>query len=186
VTGPREDASSEATTDAPSVAYYHVDADATAEEFLAVSKLYARDVVDHYGLTADVDALDWEVSTRAKRRAGAVRHRDGQPEAVSLTWEHFETAGWDAVAETIRHELVHVHLLNEYDDGSHGERFRTLAAELRTGTHCDRFADPRWWVVCRSCGRRIARYRRSKLVREVDSYQCGECGGDLFVEETDA
>ncbi len=164
-------------TDESRVSSYHIASDATVEEFLAVAKLYARDVVDRHQLTVTVDDLDWEVSTRATRRAGAVKHRDGRPEVVSLTWAYFETKGWDAMAETIRHELVHVHLLNEHDDGSHGERFRTLAAELRTGVRCERFAEPRWWIVCQSCGARLARYKRSKLVREVESYRCGDCGG---------
>lgn len=166
-------------TDETRVGYYHIAPDVTVEEFLAVSKLYARDVVDRHELAVEVDGLDWEVSKRAKRRAGAVKYRDDRPEAVSLTWEFFQTQGWGAMAETIRHELVHVHLLNEYGDGSHGERFRQLADELRTTVHCERFAEPTWWIVCQSCGHRTARYRRSKLVENVESYRCGDCGGTL-------
>ncbi|MWG34626.1 SprT-like domain-containing protein [Halomarina oriensis] len=166
---------------APDVAYYALDSEVSVEEFLAVSKVYARDVVRAYDLSVSVSALDWEVSKRAKRRAGAVKHRDGEPLAVSLTWEHFQERGWGAAAETVRHELLHVHLLNEHDDPSHGERFRTLADRLQTGVHCERFADPNWWVVCASCGSRLARYRRSKLVAETEAYRCGGCGGRLRV-----
>ncbi|WP_142860547.1 SprT-like domain-containing protein [Salinigranum halophilum] len=173
-------------TAGPDPASYHIGTDATVEEFLAVSRVYARAVVDHYGLTADVDDLEWEVSTRAKRRAGAVKSRAGRPETVSLTWAYFRANGWAAVAETIRHELVHVHLLNEHGDGSHGERFRRLAADLQTNVHCERFVEPRWWIVCQSCGQRLARYRRSKLVRDVASYRCGDCGGTLRRTEPDA
>ena len=165
--------------------YYHIASDATEADFLAVAKSYARDVVDEYGLSVDVTGLEWEVSTRAKRRAGAVKYRDDTPETVSLTWAYFETMGWAAMAETIRHELAHVHLLNEYGDGSHGERFRELAARLETGVACERFATPKWWVVCRSCGERLARYRRSKLVTDVESYRCGSCGGSLRREAAD-
>nr|WP_305794436.1 SprT-like domain-containing protein [Halomarina rubra] len=125
--------------------------------------------------------MDWEVSKRAKRRAGAVRHRDGEPLAVSLTWEQFQERGWGAAAETIRHELLHVHLLNEHGDAGHGERFRTLAEQLQTGVRCERFADPNWWVVCEDCGSRLARYRRSKLVTDTASYRCGGCGGSFRV-----
>lgn len=165
--------------------HYHIAPDVTHEEFLAVAKLYARAVVEDHGLAVDVDALDWEVSTRAKRRAGAVKHRDACPETVSLTWDYFQTKGWDAMAETIRHELVHVHLLNEFADCSHGERFRRLATQLDTGVHCERFAEPNWWVVCRSCGQRTGRYRRSKLVTNVEAYRCGNCGGRLRREKND-
>lgn len=159
--------------------YYAVDADASVPEFVAVAKVYAREVVRRYDLSVNVSALDWEVSKRAKRRAGAVKHRDGTPVAVSLTWEHFQRRGWAATAETIRHELAHAHLLNEHGDGTHGERFRELAARLRTSVHCERFAEPNWWIRCEDCGSELARYRKSKLVTDTDSYRCGGCGGAL-------
>jgi predicted SprT family Zn-dependent metalloprotease len=78
-----------------------------------------------------------------------------------------------------------VHLLNEADDPSHGPRFRDLADRLETHVHCDRFVDPDWWVVCESCETRLARYRRSKLVQNPGDYACGNCGGDLRVEEAE-
>jgi len=168
------------------VDWYALDADCSTAEFLAVARVYAREVVDAYDLTIDVGSLSWEVSTRAKRRAGAVRYRDGDPEAVVLTWAHFENEGWAAAAATIRHELVHVHLLNEYGDASHGKRFRTLAERLHTHVNCDRFVPPAWWVVCTDCGARLARYRRSKLVDNPEQYRCGDCGGAFRVEQNDA
>jgi SprT-like protein len=157
----------------------------THEEFLAAAKLYARDVVERHDLNANVSALSWEVSTRAKRRAGAVFYRDLEPEAVTLTWEYFAEEGWEAVAEMVRHELIHVHLLNEADDPSHGERFEMLAAELDTHVRCDLFADPKWWVVCRDCGARLARYRRSKVVESPEQYECGTCSGPLSVSRNE-
>jgi predicted SprT family Zn-dependent metalloprotease len=169
----------DATVDASA---YRIDADCTRAEFLAVCKVYARDVVDAHDLTVAVSDLDWAVSTRAKRRAGVVEHRDGTPETIKLTWEHFESKGWPAVAATVRHELIHVHLLNEADDASHGERFRRLADRLDTSVRCERFADPKYWVVCDDCGTRLARYRRSKLVERPERYACGDCGGPLSVE----
>lgn len=161
---------------------YAVAPDATHEQFLAATKLYARAVVDEHDLSVDVSGLDWEVSTRAKRRAGAVLYRDGEAETVRLTWDQFENEGWAAAAATVRHELVHVHLLAEADDPGHGERFRALAEELDTHVHCERFADPEWWVTCEDCGARLARYRRSKLVDQPGDYRCGDCGGPFRVE----
>jgi len=164
---------------------YHVSRDCSREEFLAVAKVYAREVADRHDLSVSVSDLEWSVSDRAKRRAGAVKHRDGDPQSVVLTWGQFEARGWAATAATIRHELIHVHLLNEADDPSHGDRFRDLAQRLDTGVHCDRFTDPDWWVVCENCGTRLARYRRSKLVTKPEAYACGDCGGDLRVEAVD-
>lgn len=170
------------TTETPTLDadFYAVDPDASTSEFLAVAKVYARGVVESYGLTVDVSGLEWEVSKRAKRRAGVVKYRNESPETVSLTWEYFREHGWGATAEVIRHELIHVHLLNEDGDASHGDAFREWATELQTSITCERFAEPNWWVVCESCGSEMARYRKSKLVKNPESYRCGGCGGSLY------
>lgn len=161
---------------------YAVGSDCAHEEFLAAAKVYARAVVAEHDLTASVSDLSWEVSTRAKRRAGAVKYRDGDPQAVVLTWAHFENSGWEAMAATIRHELAHVHLLNEAGDASHGKRFQRLAERLHTHVNCERFVPPEWWVVCTECENRLGRYRRSKLVTNPAQYQCADCGGAFRVE----
>jgi SprT-like protein len=174
--------------DGPSVdpSYYAVDTDASPEEFLAACKLYARDVAAAFDLSVDVGALDWTVSRRAKRRAGQVRYRDGEPETVVLTWGYLDAHGWAAMAETVRHELAHVHLLNEHGDASHGERFERWAERLDTHRHCEPFTQPEWWVVCEDCDAALARYRESKLVRRVDEYRCGSCGGALRLVDGDS
>lgn len=164
---------------------YAITPDCTHEEFLAVAKVYAREVVDRHDLTATVSDLDWRVSTRAKRRAGAVEYRDGEPKAVVLAWGQFAERGWAAVAETVRHELIHVHLLNEESEPGHGSAFRRLADRLNATVHCDRFSEPKWWVVCVDCDARLARYRRSKLVTEPERYRCRNCGGDFRVERNE-
>ena len=162
-------------------AAYAIDTGCSHEEFLAVARVYARAVVDAHDLTVPVSDLEWSVSTRARRRAGAVKYVDGTPTEIVLTWAQFQGNGWTATAATVRHELAHAHLIAEADDPSHGQRFRRLANRLDTHVHCERFADPEWWVTCRDCGHRLARYRRSKLVDNPDQYRCGECGGRLAV-----
>lgn len=179
-TGGESDGVSELTTD-----YFDIGQDVSEREFLAVAKVYARDVVRSYDLSVDVSGLDWEVSRRAKRRAGAVKYRDGTPETVSLTWAYFQAHGWGATADTVRHELIHVHLLNEADDPTHGAAFRRWADRLQTHVHCERFTEPNWWVVCEDCGSELARYRRSKLVEHPDLYRCGGCGGRLEARAAD-
>lgn len=168
--------------DVPDPDYYAVAPDCTEAEFLAAARAYARSVVSAHDLSADVSGLEWEVSRRAKRRAGAVKHRDGEPRAVSLTWAHFSEHGWAATAATVRHELVHVHRMNEAGDAGHGAGFRALAEALDAPLTCERFVEPRWWVVCEDCGARVGRYRRSRLVEHPRRYRCGECGGALRVE----
>ncbi|MEF8812732.1 MAG: SprT-like domain-containing protein [Halovenus sp.] len=78
---------------------------------------------------------------RARRERG--RSRDDTPEAVVLTRGQLEYDGWTAMAATIRHELVHAHLIGAYGDASHGERFRRLADRLGAPRHCDGSPTPR-------------------------------------------
>lgn len=162
-------------------AEYELTPDCSEREFLAVAKVYAREVADVFDLTVSVSDLEWEVSKRAKRRAGAVKYRDDEPLAVVLTWRQFEQRGWKAMASTIRHELLHVHLLNEGVGPGHGREFERLAEQLETTVNCERFAEPKWWVECRECSARLARYRRSKLVESPDQYRCRDCGGRFEV-----
>jgi len=79
------------TGDAPGLdtEFYAIEGDVSTDEFLAVARVYAREVARNYDLSVAVDDLEWEVSKRAKRRAGAVKYRNGEPETVSLTWELF-------------------------------------------------------------------------------------------------
>jgi len=164
--------------------FYRISPDCSQSEFLSAAKVYARRVAEEYDLHVRVSDLSWEVSTRAKRRAGAVKRVGGKPAAISLTWEYFQQKGWKEVAATIRHELIHVHLINQYDDHSHGERFRRLADRLNTHVNCDRFCDPKWWVICEDCGSRVPRYRKSKLVKNPDKFQCGNCSGTFVIKKS--
>lgn len=165
---------------------YRIPTDCTHEEFIAAAKVYARTVVETYDLAVRVSELDWEVSTRAKRRAGAVKSRDGEPTTISVTWKYFQTNGWEQVAAIVRHELIHVHLINRHDDHTHGDRFRAWAEKLETDVRCDRFSEPKWWVSCTECATEIPRYRRSKLVTDTEKYRCGDCGGQLQVVENNS
>jgi len=167
----------------PDDRWYEIDQNCSREELLAVSKVYAREVIDRFDLSVDVSTLEWSISMRAKRRAGAVKYSGSVPKEVILTWEYFENCGWEKVAETIRHELIHIHLLNEKGDSSHGPDFKRWAAKLDTEVNCVRFSEPKWWVTCSSCSNRYARYRRSKLVNRPSEFQCGKCGGRLAVVE---
>ena len=170
----------------PDADHYTIAPPCTHEEFLAVAKVYARAVVRAADLSVEVSALEWKVSTRAKRRAGALTYRGDEPVRVTLAWKQFEQRGWSATASTIRHELLHAHLLNEGVGPGHGPEFRRLAQALETNVHCERFTDPTWWVHCTDCSHQIARYRRSKLVSNPEQYRCGECGGRLRVERNDS
>jgi predicted SprT family Zn-dependent metalloprotease len=164
------------------LSWYNIDPDCSEEEFLAVSKVYARDIIAEYELSVDITTIDWEISKRAKRRAGLIKYEDKTPTAIVLSWKLFANEGWDAMAATIRHELIHAHLLNTNKDASHGADFKSLAEELKTHVHCDRFVEPEWIIRCTDCGCEFPRYRRSKVVKNPEQYSCGDCGGTLISE----
>ena len=159
----------------------------TKAALLDRAREYAREVVADYFPDADLglEDVEWEVSTRAKRRAGATKYNRWTGEvAVSLTWAAYQRLGWEAMRETIRHELVHVWQLRTRGKAGHGPDFRAKAADLDASLHCERFAAPKWWLICESCGERTPRYRRSKTVTHPERYSCS-CGGALRVERVE-
>jgi len=76
----------------------------TRTELLARVRRYARTV----DLPIALDAVSWEISERAKRRAGSC-HYDADTESVTirLTWRAYRTHGWATFRDTVRHELIH-------------------------------------------------------------------------------
>lgn len=161
---------------------YSLSSECTDRELLSVVKIYAREVVEQHNLDVSVSNLEWEISHRARRRAGALYHSNGQPKKIQLSRRHFNSSGWLAVTSTIRHELIHAHLLNTEKEYGHGKAFKQLAEKLDTTVHCDRFSDPKYWVICVECGQKIPRYKKSKLVRSPEQFQCGECGGEFQLD----
>lgn len=181
------------------------------EDLKAWSKTYCRAVRRDRFVDVRFDLVDWEVSTRAKRRAAAVKRpkipaaevgtpadwetaetadgrvADGRPfgATMSLTWgafEAFDRAEWEAV---LRHELVHLEQYQRFGTTGHGPAFRKRAAELDAAVDCPVFADPKYVLRCRDCGTVVARrYRECKLVREADAYRSSCCESALTVRES--
>ncbi|WP_458190945.1 SprT-like domain-containing protein [Haladaptatus sp. NG-WS-4] len=131
-------------------------------------------------------AIQHSPSKHTQRQAGVTKY-DPATEAVTiaLTWTAYQQHGCKQFSETVRHELVHAWQYHEFGDADHGATFTRWTDCLDTSQHCERFTAPKWWLVCKGCGGRSARYRRSKTVRNPEQYSCSECGGSLRVEECD-
>lgn len=143
-----------------------------------------------YARTVDVDvdlsAVEWEVSHRATRRAGACKYdRRTETVTISLTWDAHREHGWGSTRKTIRHELVHAWEFQHFGESGHGPRFRRKAAELRAPRHCEPFSDPRYVLRC-ECGWETDRHRASRPVKRPDAYRCKDCGGRYEVEHVDS
>ncbi|WP_233571931.1 SprT-like domain-containing protein [Halosegnis longus] len=99
---------------------------------------YARSYADSVPLPVDTDSLDWEVSTRAKQRAGACTY-DGDAITIRLAWgaaKRFDRAQFERV---IRHELIHAWEYQTAGEAGHGARFREQADRLDVSVTCPAF-----------------------------------------------
>jgi predicted SprT family Zn-dependent metalloprotease len=145
------------------------------EQLRQQAAAYARTVP----VPVDLDRVDWEVSRRAKRRAGVcLHHREAGTQTIRLTWDAYEAFGWSRFAGTIRHELVHAWEFQQFDESSHGRRFRQAANRVDAPLSCPVFAEARLLLRCRSddCDWRARRYRACPTVTRPDRRRCGDCG----------
>ncbi|MHB9286694.1 SprT-like domain-containing protein [Halobacteriales archaeon Cl-PHB] len=145
----------------------------------------AADYAASVDVDVDVAAIDWEISERAKRRAGGCRYdaETGQV-TILLTWDAYRAHGWDEFTGTIRHELVHAWELERFGECGHGERFRRKAREIDAPRFCQAFSDGRLRLVCTDgdCEWAVERHRASKTVKYPgEGYVCGRCGSDYLV-----
>jgi predicted SprT family Zn-dependent metalloprotease len=141
---------------------------------------YQRKCAKKYDvLDIDVDAFPTEISNRMTKTAGKVAHKGGEVSYVRYAYKAYEKWGWKKFAKTIRHELIHVHQVQNNKPSGHGYSFKKLVEPLDTHRHCEKFSTPNYLVTCKGCGETTGRQKKSKLVKYPHKYQCSRCGGDL-------
>lgn len=115
------------------------------------------------------------ISARMTRTRGICRRKDGNIQ-IRLSWPAYKNHGWEETKQTIRHELIHVHQYVNYDEGDHGPTFKKWADKMDVEVYANAPASkPNYIVWCPECGHEWQRQRKSKLVKNADSYKCG-CG----------
>jgi predicted SprT family Zn-dependent metalloprotease len=146
-----------------------------------------------YARTVDVDValedVSWEVSTRAKRRAGAcLYHRETESVTIRLAWRAAERFSWEAFAAVVRHELIHAWEYQQFGEAGHGPRFQRHADRLDVETTCPTFSVPRLRLYCTNttCDWDAARHRASAVVTEPERRRCGNCGARYEVEHVES
>nr|WP_193570751.1 SprT-like domain-containing protein [Halorubellus sp. JP-L1] len=144
---------------------------------------YARIYAESVDVDVDHDRIDWEISKRARRRAGACSYdAESGDVTIRLTWQAYREHGWRQFTATIRHELVHAWEFQEFGEAGHGERFREKAASVDAPRHCESFAAPRLSLACSDgCEWSAGRHRASRPVKDPGAYRCPDCGGDVVV-----
>ena len=152
---------------------------------LARARIHAREVVVDHDLAVDLGSIEWAVSARAKRRAGACRwHADREVATIVLTRRAYERYDWPEFAAVVRHELVHAWEFQQFGESGHGARFRDKADEIDAPRHCSPFSEPRLRLVCTAedCDWSADRFRASVTVTEPNTRRCGVCGARYRVE----
>ena len=154
---------------------------ATREDLLDRAASYAERVP----LDIDHAAIEWELSERAKRRAGVCLFdpKTGRC-TIRLTWAAYRAYGWQTFTGVVRHELIHAWEYQRFGASDHGDRFRRVARELDTPVRCPTFAAPRLRLGCtrEGCSWSLTRHRASATVTHPERRRCGSCGSRYVAE----
>jgi hypothetical protein len=156
-----------------------------------------------HDLAVGFESVRWDTSSRAKRRAAAVRRpripgaRIGEPIAwEDTTYERcpevtlvltlaaarsLAPGVWEGV---LLHELLHIEQFQRFGATDHGPAFRDRAAAVGAPLTVPRFAPPRYALRCSLCESTVAeRYRRSRVVTDRHRYRSGCCDAPLMLIE---
>ncbi len=148
------------------------------------ARRYANEVVfgEEWPLTADhvdLDRVTFETSTRMRRRHGVCSADGADSCTLRLSERTYERAGFSAIGETVRHELVHVY--QHQSEGvtmGHGPSFERWVDPLDLSGRCsDHYAitadDYAYSFHCERCGFIGGRYRMCKTVEAgIDGGLC--------------
>jgi predicted SprT family Zn-dependent metalloprotease len=153
----------------------------SAESIVDRVRRYARTVE----VDVDLSTVSWELSERAKRRAGVcLFDRQTGLVTIRLARGAYEKFDWDEFAAVVRHELVHAWEFQQYGESGHGDRFERKAAALDVPRHCPPFTAGRLRLVCTNdaCSWELDRHRASASVTRPGTRRCGDCGAPYLVE----
>lgn len=124
---------------------------------------HAEMVADEHFPTLPVETINWETSTRMQRSAGvAIYDHPSDQITVRLSWDAYEAYDWEQFSRVVRHELIHAWQYHEYDEADHGPPFNQWVEPLETDRHCERYAEPKYWIIWEACENCDPRYRGQK------------------------
>lgn len=170
-----------------------------AHELTERARAYANEVIfgDAWLLTpdhVDLSRLTFETSTRMDRQHGVCSY-DGQGHStIRLSETTYDRAGFEAMQETIRHELVHAYQQQTPGiDPGHGDSFTRWVDPLDLSGRCSSHYetqpdDYKYRFHCtQGCGFIGGRHRWSKAVAQAirGDLVCGDCDSDLRVDGPD-
>ena len=144
---------------------------------------------EEWDIHLDLSQVVWGTSSIAKERHGLAKF-DGEKTRIILSELTYERAGFDAMRDTIRHELVHAWQhqnrgeVKEIDgrrvsvDSGHGDSFKlfcdVLELDGRCSNHYQKFKSDYKYILECDC-RWIGRHRKSKVVKSADPDHAHPC-----------
>jgi len=151
---------------------------------------YSWWVAENYPVDIDLDGVPMELSSRMKKTAGKVVHIRGSDQVKYIRYaiKAYQEWGWEKFAETIRHELIHVHTVQNHATGGHGRLFKKMVPDMDTHRFCEKFAEDeaKYLLLCKECDKLVAqRFKRSKTVKNPGRYQSKCCNAPLRVENNE-
>ena len=160
-------------------------------ELADTAQRYALEVQETYQQSRIADIkltrVDWEVSPQLCR-AGAYCETllDDPPEhTIVLSYPGYRSWGWDRMKDIIRHELGHVVINEEYEDGvtAHGPEFQSVAESVDAPLRGEDPVPYRYQLYCSYCGAMVdGFYKASDRTQNPDKYQSPCCDTSLTVE----
>lgn len=143
---------------------------------------YAKSVIEEYDLDVSDATYDFSVTGRLTRTHGNIRGSvNNHDYTIKLSSHAIDNFGWDHIKGVIRHELAH--LVTYLEHGMHSEsdpRFKEKLRMLDAPESTDEPATkPKYIVVCRECGHKYKRHKKSKVIKKPQRYSCGDCDGPL-------
>lgn len=130
------------------------------------------------------------VNNRAKSRFGCCKRLPNGDVVIELSG-HTILAEKKKIMQVLAHEILH----SCYGCLNHGKRWKSYAERMnkafgyqisrtdsreRMGLAQEPDLPPKYELVCQSCGARITRMRKSRLITETWRYRC-RCGGKLEI-----
>ena len=131
--------------------------------------------------------MDWKVSPHLCR-AGAYCETllDDPPEhTIVLSNPGYRSWGWDLMKGITRHQIVHVNINKQYEDGetAHGAEFQDAANSVVVPLRCVDPVPYRSQLFCSYCGAMIdGLYKASARTQNPEEYQSPCCESSLTVE----
>jgi predicted SprT family Zn-dependent metalloprotease len=136
-----------------------------------VARWDGRNGVCKYNETVSKHRFGKRMTSQSKRR----NHVVGVNEKI------FEQGNRDGFIDTVRHELAHAAVYEEYGGGvSHGvpwqHKARALGADPSSTHHRrDRSDEYQYYIYCPECGASGGRTKRCKIIKQPFNRMCGKC-----------